>query len=66
MTRKWTTQDIGGLEGCTALITGASSGLGLHASHALAGAGARVLMACRNPGKGDKTHPHSHTHVVVQ
>ncbi|MGB0210681.1 oxidoreductase [Algiphilus sp.] len=52
MTRKWTTQDIGGLEGRTALITGASSGLGLHASHALAGAGARVLMACRNPGKG--------------
>jgi NAD(P)-dependent dehydrogenase (short-subunit alcohol dehydrogenase family) len=32
-------------------VTGANSGLGLSIASALAGAGARVLMACRNPTK---------------
>lgn len=33
------------------LITGANSGLGLRSAEALAGRGARVLLACRNPGR---------------
>ena len=41
------------LEGRTALVTGANSGLGLETSVLLAQSGARVLMACRNPGKAE-------------
>lgn len=37
------------LDGRTALVTGANSGLGLLTALALAGAGARVLLGCRNP-----------------
>lgn len=44
----WTVADIPDQHGRTALVTGANSGLGLRASEALAAAGARVLMACRN------------------
>lgn len=39
--------------GRTIVITGANSGTGLEASHRLAGAGARVVMAVRNPTKGE-------------
>ena len=35
----------------TAIITGASSGVGLHATQALAARGWFVVMACRNPAK---------------
>lgn len=35
------------LSGRTALVTGASSGLGLHFAHVLAGAGAKVALAAR-------------------
>lgn len=48
----WTTEQIGDLSGRVALVTGANSGLGLQTSRALAAAGCRVLMACRNPQKG--------------
>jgi len=54
MAEKWTARDIGDLSGTTAFITGASSGLGLHCTRALAGAGAHVIMACRNLDKGAK------------
>jgi NAD(P)-dependent dehydrogenase (short-subunit alcohol dehydrogenase family) len=42
----------GPLHGQLALVTGANSGLGLHLSGHLAARGARVLMACRDPAKG--------------
>ena len=35
------------------LITGANSGLGLRSARVLAAAGARVLMACRSPERGE-------------
>lgn len=54
MANKWTARDIGDLTGKTAFITGASSGLGLHCTRALAAAGAHVIMACRNLEKGAK------------
>ncbi|HJR25874.1 MAG TPA: oxidoreductase [Acidimicrobiales bacterium] len=48
---KWTAADIPDQTGRTILITGANSGLGLRSAEALAAAGARVLMACRNAEK---------------
>ena len=47
----WTAADIPDQRGRTVLITGANSGLGLRSAEALAGAGAQVLLACRNPTK---------------
>jgi NAD(P)-dependent dehydrogenase (short-subunit alcohol dehydrogenase family) len=49
---KWTVRDIPDQNGRTAVVTGANSGLGLAATRALAGAGARVIMACRDVAKG--------------
>jgi NAD(P)-dependent dehydrogenase (short-subunit alcohol dehydrogenase family) len=51
MIQKWTTAQIPSQAGRTAVVTGANSGLGLETSVALAAAGARVIMACRNPEK---------------
>lgn len=48
----WTPEDIPDLSGKTVLITGANSGLGLESTRLLAGRGAHVVMACRNPDKG--------------
>jgi NAD(P)-dependent dehydrogenase (short-subunit alcohol dehydrogenase family) len=48
---KWTAADMPSLQGKIAIVTGANSGLGLHTSIGLAGAGATVIMACRDPAK---------------
>jgi NAD(P)-dependent dehydrogenase (short-subunit alcohol dehydrogenase family) len=50
---KWTADDIPDQSGRTVLVTGANSGLGLHTARALVARGARVLMACRSPERGD-------------
>jgi NAD(P)-dependent dehydrogenase (short-subunit alcohol dehydrogenase family) len=50
---KWTVADIPDLSGKVFVITGANSGLGLETSRALAGKGAHVMMACRNPQKAE-------------
>ncbi|GAB2696097.1 oxidoreductase [Thalassiella azotivora] len=42
------------LSGRTALVTGASSGIGLEVCRALAAAGAHVLMASRDPARADE------------
>jgi NAD(P)-dependent dehydrogenase (short-subunit alcohol dehydrogenase family) len=51
MTR-WTAADMPALTGHTVMITGASSGIGLSAARELGRAGARVVLAVRNPVKG--------------
>jgi NAD(P)-dependent dehydrogenase (short-subunit alcohol dehydrogenase family) len=49
----WDASRIPDLTGKVAVVTGANSGLGLDAAVLLAGAGARVLMACRNRAKAE-------------
>jgi protochlorophyllide reductase len=49
----WTTASIPDLSGRLALVTGASSGLGLETCRALAAHGATVLMACRSRQRGE-------------
>ena len=49
----WTLADIPDLQGHTALVTGATDGLGLETSRELARRGAKVLLAGRNPKKGE-------------
>jgi len=48
----WNVTDIPSQAGRRALVTGANSGLGLQTSLALARAGAEVLLACRDAGRG--------------
>jgi NAD(P)-dependent dehydrogenase (short-subunit alcohol dehydrogenase family) len=48
----FTTTDLPDLTGRTAIVTGANSGVGLATAQALAGAGARVVLAVRDTAKG--------------
>ncbi len=49
MKKRWTVADMPSQQDRVAVVTGASSGLGLETAMALAGAGAQVIMACRSP-----------------
>ena len=53
MKDRWTTENIPGLKGKTALITGSNTGIGYEAALAMAGKGAEVILAVRNTGKGE-------------
>ena len=52
--RRWTSTAIPPLDGKVAVVTGSNSGLGLETARLLVGAGARVLMACRNPARAER------------
>jgi NAD(P)-dependent dehydrogenase (short-subunit alcohol dehydrogenase family) len=51
---RWTPSDLPDLTGRAALVTGANSGLGLQTSVELARHGAHVVLACRDPLRGDE------------
>jgi NAD(P)-dependent dehydrogenase (short-subunit alcohol dehydrogenase family) len=51
-TDKWDAGDLPDLGGRTFVVTGANSGIGASTARALARAGASVVLACRDIGKG--------------
>jgi NAD(P)-dependent dehydrogenase (short-subunit alcohol dehydrogenase family) len=53
MSAPWTTRDIPPQQGRVAVITGATSGIGMEAALALAGAGANVVLTGRDDAKGE-------------
>ena len=54
----WTEIDIPDQSGRVAVVTGANSGLGLATASTLAAAGARVILACRNPERAEEARRH--------
>jgi NAD(P)-dependent dehydrogenase (short-subunit alcohol dehydrogenase family) len=52
MTTSWSTANIPDLNGRSVIVTGANSGIGRGAARALAGAGARVVLAVRDVDRG--------------
>jgi len=51
---EWDLADVPDQSGRTVVITGANSGLGLHATRAFASKGADVVMACRSVERGEQ------------
>ena len=51
---RWTAEDIPDQTGRTFVITGANSGIGFEAAKALAGKGARIVLAVRDTAKGER------------
>lgn len=52
MSARWTAVDVPDQSGRVAVVTGANTGIGYEAAAVLAGKGARVVVAARNPDKG--------------
>ena len=69
---QWTIDDIPNQRGNVAVVTGGNSGIGYEAALALAGKGARVILAVRNAEKGQaavtaiqRAHPGAAAEVIA-
>jgi len=65
MTR-WTAADIADQSGRTCVVTGANSGLGAVIATELARAGANVIVACRDPARGEQAAAAMPGHTEVR
>jgi len=54
MSTRWTATDVPDQAGRTAVVTGASGGLGLETARVLAARGAEVVLACRDAAKAGR------------
>ena len=66
----WSANDLPDLGGKTIVVTGGNSGIGYEAALALAGKGAQVVLACRDPRRAEtavqslrQTHPNAAVEV---
>jgi NAD(P)-dependent dehydrogenase (short-subunit alcohol dehydrogenase family) len=63
--RRWTAADLPDQSGRTAIVTGANSGLGFVSARELARAGARVVLACRDLGRGEAAAERIHSEASL-